>query len=150
MDVLEDTVETDLEAAFEYIFDKDHDIEIIRRIKTRAGKINWLIQVDKKSKEHFLKIKRVCINFDRVRVVPYIQIIRCFKCQQFGHRQGSCVNSLVCPKCAEAHSERDCKSMDIKCSNCYFKETSQDCTHRADSMDCPEFHIYRQSLIGKQ
>ena len=93
--------------------------------------------------------KRICINFERVRVVEYIQIVRCFKCQQFGHRSNNCEKEQVCPKCAGNHTERECKSLEIKCNNCYFGEAELDTNHRADSIDCESYKSYRANIIRR-
>ena len=101
--------------------DESYSFELERKLNTKSGNNNWLINVDEKSMK-FIDNKRLCINFERYRLVKYIPIIRCYGCQQFGHTKSKCTNPIVCPKCAEEHTENECKSNVTKCNNCYFDE----------------------------
>lgn len=123
------------------------DFEIIRQIKTRNGKINWLVDTDITGKEILLEKRRICIEFERYRVVEFLPITRCFKCQQFNHYAGSCKNRVQCVKCAEEHGIKDCKSSVVCCANCYFADATGDTAHRADSPDCPIYKDIRNKLI---
>lgn len=126
------------------------EVRIIRKIETRQGKNNWLIDVDMESKSMLLEKKRICIDFERYRVVEFISIMRCFKCQKFGYLVNNCSGEIHCSKCAEAHNIKDCKSDTENCSNCYFENADGDCAHRADSSMCPMFIKYRESLIPRR
>lgn len=125
------------------------DFEIVRKTKTRQGATNWLIDVDNKGKDWLLAMKRICIDFNRYRVVNFINVTRCFKCQQFGHYAGACKGALRCANCSEEHNTSDCKSSIAKCINCYFDEDSTEVDHRADSPLCPAYQRYRDKLIPK-
>ena len=47
------------------------------------------------------------------------EVRRCFKCQGYGHVQGSCrASNPSCGKCAGTHFTRDCTSQSRKCVNC--------------------------------
>lgn len=127
--------------------DNQVDFEIIRQIKTRNGKTNWLIDVDGTGKEILLAKRRICIDFERYRIVEFLPIVRCFKCQQYGHYAGSCKNRMQCAKCSEEHSVKECKSSVTCCANCYFKDATGDTIHRADSSDCPIYKAERNRLI---
>ena len=49
-----------------------------------------------------------------------IQIIRCFKCQKFGHISTKYQSGEKCGHCSEDHLFRDCpnKNQESKCANC--------------------------------
>lgn len=123
------------------------DFDIIRQVKTRIGKINWLIDVDDESRQNLLDTRRICIDFERYRVVDFISIARCYNCQEFGHYAGSCKNDTRCAKCSGPHNQRECKSKEVKCCNCYSEDTEEDCGHQADSQTCPSYLEYRKSRI---
>lgn len=114
------------------------------------GKHNWLVDVDTESKRAPLGGKRVCIYFERYRIVEFVSIMPCLRCQKFCHFVNNCERELHCPKCAEEHVLKDCKSVKLSCSNCYFEDARADCEHRADSTSCPVFLTYRESLLPKR
>lgn len=123
------------------------EVHIIKNIKTRNGKVNWLIDVEKNYRDYLIQRKRICIDFERYRVVDFVSITRCFKCQAFGHYAGTCTRDTHCVKCSGPHILKDCKETEVVCCNCYFENSSGDCSHRADSPDCPVYKLYRQSLL---
>lgn len=61
------------------------DFKVMRKNSTRQVKNNCLVDVDDKGKNYFLKKKRICLDYERYRMVEFITIMRCFKCQVFGH-----------------------------------------------------------------
>lgn len=124
----------------------DRDVEVIRRFNTRQEKFNWLIDVDVESAGYLLDRRRICINLERYRIVEHIQILRCYRCQKFGHPIAKCPGVQKCPKCAGEHSLKDCSSDNEMCANC-IEDEEQDATHRADSSSCPCFKTYRDGLI---
>lgn len=138
-------------SVLEEMVDRDYgSFEIVKGIKTRNGKINWLIDVDSRSKEMLLQMKRVCIDYDRYRVVEFISINRCFKCQVFGHIASKCSGDIHCVKCSGPHGQSECKSVETTCYNCYFSKTGSDANHRADSPECPIYQAYREKLLAKR
>ncbi|GFU05706.1 uncharacterized protein TNCV_1005011 [Trichonephila clavipes] len=64
-------------------------------------------------------------------------LLRCFKCQRFGHSQTACRGQLTCSRCASVgHASSDC-TLEQKCVNC-----SQ--PHSADSKLCPKWKIEKE------
>lgn len=127
-----------------------YDVNVIRRIETKAGKVNWLLDVDKDSMEFLILRRRICLDCERYRVVEYIPIVRCYKCQAYGHVANVCKGALRCPKCADSHMVTECKSVKLTCSNCYFGGSEADTNHSADSPSCPVFKAYRDQWIPKR
>lgn len=125
----------------------DVEVRVIRKIETKMGKVNWLLDIDADCKKVLLNMKRICVDYERYRVVEFVSITRCFKCQKYGHMANNCDGETQCVKCAGNHLLRDCKSETIRCANCYHSEADGDCAHRADSADCPEFKKYRLQVL---
>ena len=65
--------------------------------------------------------KEVKINYCLERVEMYVPtLLRCFKCQKYGHHMKACRGQQTCAKCGEKdldHMAEDCLK-EIKCSNC--------------------------------
>lgn len=147
----EDVVKSMRGALREGGMEDDIEVEIIRKFNTRAGKINWIIDVDNDCFDYLIERRRICINFERYRLVEYVQITRCFKCQAFGHVAMRCTNDQqVCSKCSGYHQTKDCTSESEVCVNCSKDDGVLDSDHRADSIDCPIYKKYRESLLSKR
>lgn len=46
---------------------------------------NWVIECPPKIRESLIKRRRVYIEFSSCRVVDYMAIVRCYRCQGYGH-----------------------------------------------------------------
>ena len=64
------------------------------------------------------------------KTIPFVQngrqIIRCFKCQKFGHISAKCQSGEKCGHCSENQLFRDCpnKNQENKCANCNLNHPS--------------------------
>lgn len=125
-------------------------LRIARQIQTRNNKTYWLINIDDVGKALLLQRRRFCIDFEKYRVVQFVSIARCFKCQEFGHLSGMCEDDQRCAKCTGLHFLRDCNSDIIRCHNCYFQNADGDCAHRSDNLDCPAYKEYRLKMIPQR
>ena len=47
-----------------------------------------------------------------------IKIVRCYKCQHFGHIAKTCVDRQSCANCGEEHDSMVCTAKSYKCANC--------------------------------
>ena len=85
----------------------------------------------------------VTIGYYKIKVEPYIpNPLRCFKCQQYGHGQGTCKKDITCWRCgAVGHDGMDCKNP-AHCCNCQGD-------HVASSKECPIWKYEKQIQIIK-
>ncbi|KAE9521345.1 hypothetical protein AGLY_018259 [Aphis glycines] len=99
---------------------------------------------------HFRTVvgKSLYIGMSRCRVKEYVDIVRCFKCQRFGHRAAMCQAKVdTCGRCAvQGHRARDCQGGPVKCANCGLKFQSghSDCV----AMVKATFMVARRTDFG--
>jgi len=86
------------------------------------------------------------INFgyEKKRVRPYVPpVIRCFKCQQYGHGTDQCHGRVRCPACSQGHEWKECPNKSApKCARCGG-------AHSAAYMGCPKYKEAKQAQIFK-
>lgn len=82
---------------------------------------------------------RLYIGWQSCRVKDYNPVVRCYKCQQYGHVAKYCRNKSVCSHCAENHDIKECKNKNrpAKCSNCIMAKRAAD--HQLNDSKCPEY-----------
>ncbi|KAG8179213.1 hypothetical protein JTE90_004041 [Oedothorax gibbosus] len=78
-------------------------IELIKSFKN-GKKImdtsNYIIDVDSKTADNLLTLSKFVLNFNRIRIQRYFNILRCYRCQRFGHASHNCKWSIACAACA--------------------------------------------------
>lgn len=86
--------------------------------RRNTQKIDTIIEVDADNFKKIIAAEKLNINFDRCQVVESIGITRCYNCNGYSHHGMKCTSQLTCPKCSGNHRFSDCKSTEMKCSNC--------------------------------
>lgn len=72
------------------------------------------------------------------RIAVRYDVVRCFKCSKFGHRQSRCGGKECCARCGGAHGLRECRDEGMDCPNCRRAGRSER-RHKATSSACPEY-----------
>ncbi|KAL5022305.1 hypothetical protein ScPMuIL_001460, partial [Solemya velum] len=70
------------------------------------------------------------VGYVRITVEAYIpNPLRCFKCQRFGHHQGSCKREVMCSRCSEVGHDGSSCTKTMKCANCSAQHSAffKDC-----------------------
>jgi hypothetical protein len=68
-------------------------INVVNNKANRRDKAS-LIEVHEQTYESLLSVGRIHIGWDSCRVYQHIDILRCFKCNQFGHKELSVVQTV--------------------------------------------------------
>lgn len=111
--------------------------------RNKTNSVSATLSLDMSTFKRVLFAKRVFVGWHSCRVYQQVDVLRCFKCNEYGHIAKSCTSAVfVCPLCAENHRLEECKSSDrLKCINCVRNnekyKTSCDVNHSAMSMKCP-------------
>ena len=109
----------------------------------KYNKFNVIIEVDKDTYNCLMNAGKVSIGWDKCSVQEAINVLRCFKCGEFGHKSTECANTEACSKCCEKHKSSECSSTEFKCVNCLKAnrdlKLNLDVKHPASSAQCPVF-----------
>ena len=118
----------------------------------RYGTKFVIAEVEPKLFKKLMELRKVCVGYSLCSVKDRISVIRCFKCNRFGHGQRECRNETTCASCAGPHNTIGCIETTVKCSNCDWinqkrkqrKQELIDCQHRADDVTCPQYRRIRR------
>ena len=75
-----------------------------------------------------MNVGHCLVGLDGCTIYDSVEVTRCFNCNKYGHSSRGCKNKTCCPKCAGEHNVAECKTDDLKCSNCvnYMKTLKDD------------------------
>lgn len=118
-------------------------IETFENPRYTYHKYGVVIEVDIGTYNCMLSAKQVNVEFDRCFVYPAINVLRCFKCGEFGHKSMDCKNCDTCSRCSQKHKTSECTSTVLKCVNCLKtnkeRKMNLDVNHAASSSACLVF-----------
>lgn len=84
-------------------------------------------QVDRNTYSKIMAEGKLFVGYDYCTVFDAIELRRCFKCSGFHHFADKCTsNEFVCPRCAQNHPVKECKSDVLCCVNCYNLKKKKD------------------------
>lgn len=122
---------------------KINDVKVVNMYENPRftyNKYSAVIEVDFETYKNLLNAKTVNVEFDRCSVIPAINVLRCFKCGEFGHKSMDCKNSETCSRCSQKHKTSECTSTVLKCVNCLKtnkeRKMNLDVNHAAFSSEC--------------
>lgn len=123
---------------------KNLDFKVHRdyTVETQNGTyMNLILSCDLLVQDIFLKKGYVIFGLNQCQIFEYVDVLRCNKCQRFGHFARDCGFVETCRKCHGNHPSNECQLPAInKCSNCLFenkKGASQNSKHRTTDERCP-------------
>lgn len=94
--------------------------------------------------------KHLAIGFQYCRVDDYVNVTRCYKCQEYGHTSAKCKSlTEVCSLCAKTgHDHRNCpnKNGPFTCINC--KKVKKPAGHSAADPECLCYKYKLQATVN--
>nr|XP_023015321.1 uncharacterized protein LOC111504844 [Leptinotarsa decemlineata] len=109
----------------------------IKHVRTRQyGELTAIVEVPKDTVGSLLKRGTIRIGLPQCRVVERIELPRCYRCLDFGHRTTDCQGEDRSDRCVK------CRQVDHRVNDCTKQAYCWKCKrsgHRADQMRCPSF-----------
>ncbi|XP_058836279.1 uncharacterized protein LOC131692909 [Topomyia yanbarensis] len=128
------------------------DLKVIRVQKSKRTENTRVVVFESDPSTFYclMKAQRVNIGWDRCRIFEVVDVMRCYRCSEYGHKAATCKNLVCCPKCAEEHPINECSSDFERCVNCQLFNSEQeldadklDFIHPSWSSECP---LYQKRL----
>lgn len=115
----------------------ESDIQIRALKKDKFGDQTVIAEVPRDQAAPLIKSRKIQIGWTDCGVRERMDIDRCFRCLEYGHKTRSCTaeidRSNDCIKCGEkGHKGKECTNRD-RCIKCNVNG------HRADQFKCPHF-----------
>lgn len=129
VDIKDDEIMQEIKNKNLELFTDDDSMELIKVIKKPTSK-DVVISVKSCTREKIIQNSNfVYLDFQRCHTKDHVDVLQCYKCQQFGHRANECKHDKnVCMYCSENHQTSACTSKKIKenykCYNCGNNHTS--------------------------
>ncbi|KAJ8894042.1 hypothetical protein PR048_006652 [Dryococelus australis] len=111
----------------------------LRKGDRSAKSVYIVFECSAQLRKSAIETLKLYIDFVCCRVKEYIEPMRCYRCQRYGHLASRCKLKEVCSVCAEVeHNHNECKWQgQEQCTNC--KRDNNEHYHRADFWDCPAY-----------
>jgi len=110
--------------------DKESVVPLFMKGSKAEEQVWWMVWCSVRP-SHFKTLVGKSLYIGKCRVKEYVDIVRCFKCQRFGHRAAKCQAKVdSCGRCAvQGHRAKDCQGGPVKCANCglRFQSGHKDC-----------------------
>jgi hypothetical protein len=127
------------------------------RKKAKNNDNSFVFEVSPQLKNKVINsLRNINIGWKACRFADFIYIIRCFKCNGFGHKSDNCNNNETCGLCSEPHSTKECKKdkSEHKCINCernnnYNNTNKYAVNHSSFHRDCESFKRIKSAIMSK-
>lgn len=102
-----------------WITEKELKCIRIYETKRKINKFNAIVEMCVEDYNETLKKGKIIIGWDVCRVYENFQVMRCYKCLEYGHKKDRCLEeNNKCLKCGGDHLAKECKAEEERCVNC--------------------------------
>lgn len=132
-------------------FSDSSTLVVVSHRKRRDNKYDVIASCNTNTFTRIVNQAKLKIGWEICRVYEHINLLRCYKCNDYGHISKECKSDTVCPKCAGNHTVEECESTVSKCINCIRTNTklslNNNVNHCAWSTSCP---VYGHRMTRKK
>lgn len=135
------------------VFESSSELKLIKFFGSDKYK-KALIECDIDTYKRAITLKQVVIGWCICPIYEKIDILRCYKCQSFGHISKDCTKETVCYICSGPHNSATCNETNYQCINCknfnndnYQNGVKLDVSHPCFTIKCP---LYKNKLDKKR
>lgn len=108
------------------------------------------VELDPKSFNIAMAMKKIKIGWESCLVYEDFHLLRCFKCNGFGHtnKDNKCFNGLSCANCAGSHDTKRCMDNKKVCINCTHSNAKYKKTYNTEhcAYELKECEYYKSLL----
>lgn len=91
---------------------------IHKKVNYYKTTVNLIIEVDKETMAMLHTEGKIKMGWQMCKIVEYLQIMRCYNCNEYGHIALHCKGETACGYCAGHHSYNECVGDFAECVNC--------------------------------
>nr|XP_034195367.1 uncharacterized protein LOC117611536 [Osmia lignaria] len=137
----------------EYAEKLKRSIDFRHCFKTKnESRVNWIVQLPAKEYSALMLSRKVYMFWRIYKLKEYLNVMRCYKCQGYGHIAKFCqAKQQCCENCGNTeHERKDCPRKDKpQCINC-IRTKRKDTNHSVTNKLCPELQrqidLYRNRI----
>jgi len=112
-------------------------------LRSAGKKVNLVVESSVRVRNWLRGKERIFVEWQSCKVIDYVDLARCYKCQRYGHIAKHCDHEKPsCSHCAGEHEYKDCPDKDKKekecCANCK-REKRQNIKHNVASKKCAAY-----------
>lgn len=124
---------------------KEGFISLYRTGRRDLEKGAWVVRVSPGVRTKLMEVWRVYIGWDSCRLEDEAGVVRCFRCQAYGHLAGKCKAAKVCGHCAD---RKECprKAEGSVCIKC--RRVGCEAGHSVTSDTCP-CYVRQLSVVAR-
>lgn len=122
------------------------DVQILKSSPAKTDNaINWIILLPIPQAKNLVYQGDIYIGLARCLARPFTSVLRCRRCQAFGHTTKACKFEENCDNCGNSHGDSDCSDAP-HCINCNSHNNQHGTVfatnHKASENICPTFKLY--------
>lgn len=122
------------------------DVQILKSSPAKTDNaINWIVFLPIPHAKSLVLQGDIYIGLARCLARPFTSVLRCRRCQAFGHTTKACKFEEKCDNCGNPHVDSDCNNAPhcINCNSHNNKHGTVFATnHKASENICPTFKLY--------